>query len=241
MENRLKFNNKYADDLGLFITNDNYPAIPMLKEIVKTYPVPNRNGNAIIKTGKYEDRVIPIIFTVQDSNTFWSNLDSIYKWLYDITDTSLYIGSMDKYFIVKNVEYEDIQRQYKKFNTIKLTFTVDPFKYKEGTISKSVSSPATNSTITISNAGDFELYPNIILSGTGDLQIVVNNETINIKSVINKVSILGDIKDCLNQNNKSILNSLNKLPKFNKGTNTIKIPNNLLSKIEINFKEKYRW
>lgn len=191
METYIIFNNKNSlDDFRLGVTN--IGDLPVANEIVEY-----ENGYTI-KTGTYESINIPITFTERELKSIIHYQDEIIDWLTNIKDSKLSFSFMlDKYYIVKNVTVDSISRSFNRYNAINVTFTLEPFKYQHESII--TATMPTN----LYNRGTVDSQPNIKIHGSGNIQLTINNETIQINNVEEYVELDSKLFLCLNPNGTS--------------------------------------
>ena len=92
----------------------------------------------------------------------------------------------------------------------------------------------------IYNNGDFASSPRVIIYGTGDFQITINDTTVQINNVAERVLLDSKLFLCLDKdnNNKSI-DMIGNFPLLDKGKNTITWIGNI-TKLDIEPRTIYR-
>ena len=191
METYIDFNNRNSlYDFGLGITN--MGSLPVANEIVEYV-----NGYTI-KTGEYDPIELPITFKDRKWRSIIDFQHDIIDWLTNIQDNKLMFSfSSDKYYLVKNVVVGEITRNHNKYNTIDVTFTLEPFKYQlESVITLTKTSD-------IYYQGNVEGECNIKIYGSGNIQLTINNETIQINNVDEYVELDSKFLLCLNSDKTS--------------------------------------
>ena len=90
------------------------------------------------------------------------------------------------------------------------------------------------------NKGDFNSNPKIVIYGTGDLQLTINDTTVQINNVVERVLLDSKLFLCLDKdnNNKSI-DMIGNFPTLDIGENTITWVGNI-TKLDISPRIIYR-
>lgn len=187
-----------------------------------------QNGYTI-KTGIYDIIKLPITFRTRKLNSIIYNQSNILDWLTDIKDNKLHFSFMEnEYYIVKNVEIEKITRDFSRYNTIELTFILEPFKYKhEGVV------VIDNNPTDIYYESSIPGQCNIKIFGSGNIQLTINDETIQINNVDEYVELDSKLLLCLNKDKESkTRDMLGNFLVLSQGKNTIQWTGDV-SKIEI--------
>ena len=196
-------------------------------------PIPNETVEVVngytIRTGEYESIELPITFRTRKAKSLIEKQNNIINWLKNIEDTKLVFSFMpDKYYTVKNVQIENISRTLNKYNTVETTFILEPFKY-ENDENIMVLSDYTD----IYYQGTISGEPNIKIHGNGNIQLTVNNETIQINNVNEYVELDSKFLLCINKDRTSkSRDMIGHFPLLGKGSNKISWKGNI-SKVEI--------
>ena len=186
------FNNlNSSKDLGLAITD--MANIPVANETIEMV-----NGY-IIRTGEYLPIELPITFRSKNLKNIIDHQEEILDWLYNVKDNKLILSFMpNRYYIVKNVVVDNISRDFDKYNTISVTFTLEPFKYdiydKTMILTKSEK---------IYYMGNAKGKPKLKIYGSGNIELTINSETIQIKNIDEYVELDSKFLLCLNKNQQS--------------------------------------
>lgn len=223
------FNNLNSyEDLGLTITD--MVDIPVAKEEIEV------NNGYIIKTGKYSNLELPITFRTKNLNGLLRYQDEIMSWLTDIKDNKLSFSfTPNKYYIVKNVVVENVSRDFHAYNTISVTFTLEPFKYDlyDEVIT------FTNNLEKIYYNGTVPGEMNVKIYGNGTIRFSVNDDMVQINSVKKYVELDSKYLLCLNEDKTSkSRDMIGGFPILTRGLNEIKWSGNL-TKIEITPRTAY--
>lgn len=239
MKNYVIFNDLHSyEDLGLLL---DAPSIPALNEDVEEVEVDGRNGALTIKKGTYRDRVIPLSFTVirkfyEDTESFISRVDNAINWLDDVNNTNLitYLRPNKKY-IVKRVVKDVVEIENSKMITINTEFICEPFMYE---LDETVLTITEESTIY--NQGHFNSECNIKIYGTGNIQLTINSDTVQINNVNEYVELDSKFLLCLNKDKTSkSRDMIGHFPLLIRGFNTVSWEGNV-SKVEILPRTAYR-
>ncbi|MFR1851198.1 MAG: hypothetical protein ACLTK6_15645 [Clostridium perfringens] len=218
MEKKLIFNNICSEELGIIVVEG--PPEVLAQEEYEEISIEGRNGTLIENKGTFPNIEKSFILTTididQDINLM---IEKVKKWLFDIKDNKLLYSIENKYNIVKKVIIEeDIKTTFEEFGDFKVKFICEPFYYN--LLEKNII--VTQKQTTIYNSGDFTSAPKIIIYGTGDLQITINDTTVQINNVDERVLLDSKLFLCLDKdnNNKSI-DMIGNFPLLDKGENTI--------------------
>ncbi len=216
------FNNlNSSKDLGLAITD--MANIPVANETIEM-----ANGY-IIRSGEYLPIELPITFRSKNLKNIIDHQEEILDWLYNVKDNKLILSFMpNRYYIVKNVVVDNISRDFDKYNTISVTFTLEPFKYdiydKTMILTKSEK---------IYYMGNAKGKPKLKIYGSGNIELTINSETIQIKNIDEYVELDSKFLLCLNKNQQSKSRDMSGgFPILTKGINNISWTGNV-TKIEL--------
>lgn len=216
------FNNlNSSKDLGLAITD--MANIPVANETIEM-----ANGY-IIRSGEYLPIELPITFRSKNLKNIIDHQEEILDWLYNVKDNKLILSFMpNRYYIVKNVVVDNISRDFDKYNTISVTFTLEPFKYdiydKMMILTKSEK---------IYYMGNAKGKPKLKIYGSGNIELTINSETIQIKNIDEYVELDSKFLLCLNKNQQSKSRDMSGgFPILTKGINNISWTGNV-TKIEL--------
>lgn len=186
------FNNFNSfEDLGLTITD------------MVDIPIPNEeievNNGYTIRTGKYPTLELPVTFRIKHFGNLFHRHNKIMTWLTNITDNRLMFSFAPKtYYLVKNVVVENLSRDFGKYNTLSVVFTLEPFKYKLYEETLILSNPEK-----VHYEGTAPGEMNLKIYGDGDLRFTINSETIQIRNVKDYVELDSKYLLCLNNDKTS--------------------------------------
>ena len=210
----------------------------LAQEEYEEIDIEGRNGTLTINKGTFPNIEKSFILTTinldQDINLI---IEKIKTWLFNIKDNKLLYAIQNRYNIVKKIVIEeDIKTTFEEYGDFKVKFVCEPFYYD--LLEKNIT--VTQKQTIISNNGDFASSPRIIIYGTGDLQITINDTTVQINNVDESVLLDSKLFLCLDKdnNNKSI-DMIGNFPLLDKGKNTITWTGNI-TKLEISPRIIYR-
>ena len=188
----IQFNNiRSYEDLGLVITD--MVNLPIANETIEI------DNGYTIKTGEYSPLEIPVTFMRRDLKSIFDIQHTISNWLTNVKDNRLIFGFLkDKYYIVKKVQFREMHRLIGRYSKFSVTFTVEPFKYDVNDSIIKLTKPRK-----IRYDGTAIGEPNIKIYGNGNIQLTINDETLEIKNVKDFVEIDSKLLLCLNQDKTS--------------------------------------
>lgn len=232
-EGEIYFNNERSLYLNLFL--ENYPSISITNEEYEEIKVEGRSGSLIINKGTYPDKKIPFTFTIL-SPQLEIDFERVYEWLTEIEDNRLIFGRNDRCYKVKKVVFGDIQKEFRTIGQFDITFLCEPFTQDlERTVLE-----LTSSGFKINYTGNAPGDTLIKVYGTGNIQLTINGETIQINNVNNYVEIDSDLLQVRNQDKTSKDNDTSgDFILLEKGINTISYTGNV-TKIVIEYTTKYK-
>lgn len=215
-------------DIGLKATTR--PHFPALKKRVKDYPVDGKDGSYYETLG-YEDRIFNISYNFIDRKNIHDTVRRIRRFLDTATGKKLATSDDPEYFyLIKKVDYDDIERKKKTIGKFKVTFTLAPFAYKF----------STNQFLEIKsgqqiyNDGDFKSKPILEIEGNGYIKLWVNNNLIGF-NIVDKTIINCEKELCYRQDELTNL-KIGKYPMLEKEFNTIKWEGNV---VRVNLNPNY--
>lgn len=232
-EGEIIFNNRSSLDLNLKM--EKYPTIPLASEDYEEVEVYMRPDQLIIKNGTYKNKHIKIEFT-QLKDEEMLVFDELYDWLLDIQDSRLFYWKTDKCLYVKNIEIEDFEQEFKEFGKITITFITSPFWEDPNETIQTLDKD--NNCFYYSATAP--AYPVISLHGTGNLQLTVNGETIQVKNVTDYVTIDNELMQVRDKNGQSKdFDTIGNFLELNKGKYEISLSSNATKAI-FSYKNKWR-
>lgn len=192
--------------------------------------VEGRNGSLLIKNRAYPD--IKLQFKVrilsEDSLELYSLVDIISNWLTNITNNKLIYDREDVCYLVKKVEFGEIINEVQMGGEFELNFICEPFKYLLNETYLQI-----NNNTNLYYSGTYYGEPNIKIYGTGNIQLTINSETVQINNVNEYVELDSKLLLCLNKDKTSkSRDMIGNFPLLTKGLNNISWTGNI-SKVEI--------
>lgn len=232
-EGEIYFNNNVSLSLNLFLGN--YPSIPIANEEYEQISVEGRSGNLIINKGTYPDKKIPFTFTIL-SPQIEIDFEKVYEWLTEIEDNRLIFGRNDRCYKVKKVIFGDIQKEFRTIGEFDVTFLCEPFTQDLDSEVHEI----TTSEFTLYYAGNAPGDTLIKIYGTGNIQLTINDETMQINNVVDYVEIDSNLLQVRNQDGTSKDNdTLGDFILLEKGENMISYIGEV-TKIVVEYTVKYK-
>lgn len=190
------------------------PIIPTPKQIVETYQIPGRHGS-LTRLGAFEDITLPVPFNLLENENVKQKLRMFKGWLFS-NKKKLRFSDDDVYYKIKHVEVGDIDNQIAEYGYFTVTFLLDPFQY--------VMTPPINSFIggSLLNIGTKEAEPRITIYGSGDINLIVNDKTLQLKDVNGFIVIDSELKLIYKEAENLSEKTIGEFPLFKTGNNEIK-------------------
>ena len=232
-EGELYFNGNRSLNLNLFL--ENYPSIPIANEEYEEVPVEGRNGKLIINKGTYPNKKIPFTFTIL-SPRIEIDFERVYEWLTEIEDNRLIFGRRDRCYKVKKVIFGDIQKEFRSIGEFNVTFLCEPFLQDLDKTTHEI----TTSGFKINYDGNAPGDTLIKVYGSGNIQLTINGETMQINNVTDYVEIDSDLLQVRNQDGTSKDDdTLGDFILFTKGENVISYTGTV-TKVVVEYTTKYK-
>ena len=217
------------------------PSVPSPKLKYTEINVKGRNGSYYEKYG-YEDIDYKLTFNYleePETGTFKLQMRKIRHWLYMATRLEL-SDEPDVYYEVKKVEIGDAENDIVEFGFFDVTFTLAPFaKIIENNPLEYEKEPG-NLEIVFDNRTIVNSEPKILIYGSGDCSIYVNNgEPIKLTGIDGSIIIDSERKLTYKNDsngvhmNQSSKQSSNAYPELIPGDNTFLLTGNSITKVEI--------
>lgn len=236
MEKKLIFNNICSEELGIIVVEG--PPEVLAQEEYEEIIIEGRNGTLIENKGTFPNVEKSFILTTIDlDQDIDLMIEKIKMWLFNIKDNKILYAIPNRYNIVKKVIIEeDIKTTFEEYGDFKIKFLCEPFYYD--LLEKNIT--ITEKGTKFYNKGDFNSNPKIVIYGTGDLQLTINNTTVQINNVDERVLLDSKLFLCLDKdnNNKSI-DMIGNFPTLDIGENTITWVGNI-TKLDISPRIIYR-
>ncbi len=232
-EGELYFNGNRSLNLNLFL--ENYPSIPIANEEYEEVLVEGRNGKLIINKGTYPDKKISFTFTIL-SPRIEIDFERVYEWLTEIEDNRLIFGRRDRCYKVKKVIFGDIQKEFRSIGEFDVTFLCEPFLQDLDKTTHEI----TTSGFKINYDGNAPGDTLIKVYGSGNIQLTINGETMQINNVTDYVEIDSDLLQVRNQDGTSKDDdTLGDFILFTKGENVISYTGTV-TKVVVEYTAKYK-
>ena len=223
----------YSDELGIHIRT--MPVIPVSKRVIESHPVEGRDGSLTIDKGYYKDIIFPleIIVAKQTGENIYNQLDTAYQWLDGPGEMSFDNYLNGRHLIVKAVDIGDLYHVMQAGGIHSITLLCEPFKYSQ----EEEITWATGEQY-IFNPSQIEAKPIITVTGTGDIDLIVNGVITQLKNVSGYVTIdsmaMTTYKDTVNKS----MDKIGPFPELKAGANTISATGTVTG---IEVKTKWRW
>lgn len=234
---KLIFNNIFVEDIGLIVVEG--PSEILAQEEYEEIDVEGRNGKLIINKGSYPDTIKTFKLTsinYEDDEDIELMIENINNWLFDMTDNKLLYTYDSKYNIAKKVVIaEDVKTTFEEFGDFTVNFICEPFYYDLNEYPLILTSHEN-----IFYKGTVKGEPNIKIYGSGNIQLTINSETVQINNVNEYVELDSKLLLCLNSDKTSkSRDMIGNFPLLTKGINNISWTGNV-SKVEILPRTAYR-
>lgn len=222
--------NNISSKTDLNITVLEGPPTEVNQEQYEEIYIEGRSGSLIYNKGTYPDikKTFKVTILEYKSQEIYKYEDEIYKWLFCIEDNKLIYDRNDRCYKVKKVILEDIYTNMKDLGNFNITFLCEPFKYLtiENTIE--LTNPQN-----INYLGTAIGECNIKIHGSGNIQLTINNDTIQINNVNEYVELDSKLLLCLNKDKTSkSRDMIGHFPILTRGSNEVSWIGDV-SKIEI--------
>lgn len=238
-KNYVIFNNKHSyEDLELLLET---PILPSSNEDTEEVEVEGRNGTLTIKKGTYPNKKVTLSFSLlrganEDIVDFYERVQIVEDWLNDIEDNDLivYLKPNRKYK-VKRIEKSEITPIDYRFVKFETNFICESFMYDLNGHSLTLTTHET-----LFYKGNVPGECNIKIYGSGNIQLTINSETVQINNVNEYVELDSKLLLCLNSDKTSkSRDMIGHFPLLSKGINNISWTGNV-SKVEILPRTAYR-
>ncbi|BAR81512.1 gp13 protein [Bacillus thuringiensis serovar tolworthi] len=170
--------NQLASDYGICMVER--PVIPTAEQQVEHIEVSGRHGS-LTKKGAFKDVPLKIKFNMLEEENIKPLIRRMKAWL--MNGKTLYFTDDDVYRKIKHVVVGDIVNEMEEHGEFEVEFTLDPFEYVT-TVPLVLTKPEI-----ILNYGTIESFPKLEVYGNGDIRIMINEVSFQIKGVNNSVMI----------------------------------------------------
>ena len=130
MSKRINFN--FSDNLDKNIDIIKGPNLSINNENYEEINVQGRNGSLIVKDGTYKNKILSFELGIlsESKQDLLNKIDDIIEWLTIIEDNKLFYDREDRYYIVKHIEFADIENKIYLFGKFTVNFVCSIFYYK---------------------------------------------------------------------------------------------------------------
>ena len=231
-KNYIIYNGKHSyEDFGLLI---DHIILPSINEVIEEIEIEGRNGTLTERKGYYNDRNITIQFSLkrkilEDFEQFSLRLEEVMNWLRVFNkDLILYLNP-NRTYKVKNISLGEIGTDNAIFYNFEAIFTCEPFSYILNEEMVEITINNFNYYYKGTAHGEMKLK----IYGTGNIQLTINDEVVQINNVTDNVTLDSKLLLCLNSDgtNKS-KEMIGNFPLLEKGINSISWTGNI-TKIEL--------
>ena len=238
-KNFIFYNNKHSyNDYGLLLESI---SLPSCNEVVENIDVEGRNGSLTVKQGYYQDRILDLNFMLKRNHNesiedFYLKIDAIQEWFLSGAEDLIIYLKPNKVLKVKNIMLSDMTPSNVFFLEFTATVTCDPFFYISN--EKVITINKNNSSINYRGTAPGELKLKIY--GTGDIQLTINNTTLQINNIVDNITLDSKFLLCLdNENYNKSIDMIGNFPLLEKGNNVISWIGNL-TKLEVLQRTAYK-
>jgi predicted phage tail component-like protein len=224
--------NSYID-FGILIVQR--PSIPSPQRRISFLTIPGRSSSIKYDPDVYDDITITVECSVKDSNNLADKLDNIKGWLLSIGESDLIFSFQnDRKYIAQVVNTIDFKQIYKVLGKFPIVFNSKPFKYdiSNNVIAMSICSIVRNQGTRYSN-------PVIKVYGSGNINLTVDTQIIQLTNISNHIIIDSELEDCYDTSGNNLNNLMSgDFPVLNVGDNNITWTG-AVTKVEIT--PNWRW
>lgn len=192
------------------------PVIPTAEQEVEHIIVSGRHGS-LTKKGAYKDVPFKVKFNLLENGNIKPLIRHV-KSLF-INGKTLFFTDDEVYRKIKHVKIEDITNDIEEHGEFEVEFTLDPFEYVT-TVPFLLTKPEI-----ILNPGNIESFPKLEVFGNGDLRIIINEVTFQIKGVTDSVIIDSDL--LIAYKGTLPMKTVGEFPLFKVGENSIEWSGNV--------------
>ncbi|MGE6594856.1 distal tail protein Dit [Bacillus proteolyticus] len=206
--------NELVSSFGVYMVGR--PVIPTAEQEVEHIIVPGRHGS-LTKKGSYKDVPFKVKFNLLENGNIKPLIRHV-KSLF-INGKTLFFTDDEVYRKIKHVKIEDITNDIEEHGEFEVEFTLDPFEYVT-TVPSLLTKPEI-----ILNPGNIESFPKLEVFGNGDLRIMINEVTFQIKGVTDSVIIDSDL--LIAYKGTVPMKTVGEFPLFKVGENSIEWSGNV--------------
>ena len=200
-------------DYGILV--EKRPPIPKPQRAIDYIEVPGRNGSLKVDDETYKDIIIPNQCSFGDDNVAYK-ADLVKAWLDSGEGPLILCNQPDKYYVAHVSDPVDISQEFKIFGKFLVNFRCQPFKYA---VDNDVITLTESGIVT--NSGSISSEPIIVVTGTGDITLTINEVDIQLTSVSSYITIDSVLKDAHKDTTLQNSKMLGEFPVLQPGVNTI--------------------
>ena len=231
-EGEIYFNTNTSLDMHIYL--EKYPSIPVANEDYDEVLVEGRSGSLIINKGTYPDKKITLTFTLLHKDIY-VKFDEIYEWFTNIVDNRLVCSRKDRCYRVKKILFGNIEKEFRTIGEFEVTFICEPFSED---LDQTVYEITTNN-FKFNYDGNAPSDTLIKVYGSGNIQLTIDNETMQINNVTDYVEIDSNLLQVRNQDGTSKDDDLGDFILLEKGEHTISYTGTV-TKIILEYTTKYK-
>lgn len=230
----LSFNNSNNIEKSIAIIKG--PNIQINNENYEKIEVEGRNGSLTINKGTYSDKVLTFSLAIlsDSKEDLFDKIANLTEWISLKNENKLFYEIYDRYYIIKNIKIEDIQSRLYLLGEFNINFICEPFSYK---VEDYIELKNNNS---LYYQGNVPGECNIKIHGNGNIQLTINNETVQINNVNEYVELDSKLLLCINKDKTSkTKDMIGNFLLLTQGINQISWTGNV-TKVEILMRTAYR-
>lgn len=157
-----------------------------------TIEVPGRDGDLILPNNRYKSfsQTVPVIFLGGYKDTM-SKIEQVRRWLLSDTEFHDFKLSSDSGYTYRAAYLDNFEvKKTADGLSTDLNFEMMPYKY----LNSGLDSQTISSGTTLTNSGNIPALPLLKITGSGDIKITLDNQTVSLKGIDT-----GIILDCESQ------------------------------------------
>lgn len=205
------------------------PDIPTPEQVVETITVDGRHGS-LTSLGAFKDITFPIEYNILEEENIKPLLRKIRGYFFG--KKVLQFTDDDVFYKIKSLQITETDNQIEEYGLFTVAFVCDPFQYE-----KSPNRTITTGT-TIINPGTIESEPLIKIFGTGDIKIIINDDSFQITGLTDYISVDCELKETHRNKVSKNKNMVGGYPTFKPGNNKISFTGNV-TKLEVETRWRY--
>ena len=177
------FNNIDSKD---YLIINKLPSIFKAERNIEKIEVEGRDGFLTIDDETYKGAIKPVECTIKDLK----DIDFICSWL-DGGGEVIFSNEPEKIYKAVIINQIEFKKVFVNFHSFLIQFEVQPHKYSIGNEIITLESVGT-----IFNSGGAISKPIIKVFGTGDVDLSINGNIVNLINIVDYVTINSDLMDC---------------------------------------------